>query len=67
MHRRDAEDAEIISLRFGGLNVSEPSHPKVEHSLRLSAGRAKRRPLHNGTWQRRMHPVRGRIHGRGQA
>jgi len=29
---RDAEDAEIVSLRFGGLNVSEPSHPKVEHS-----------------------------------
>jgi len=36
MHRRDAEGAEIISLRFGGLNVSEPSHPKVEHSLDAS-------------------------------
>jgi len=32
MHRGDAEDAEIISLRFGGSNVGEPSHPKVEHS-----------------------------------
>jgi transcriptional regulator with XRE-family HTH domain len=37
MHRGDAEDAEIISLRFGGLNGSESSHPKVEHSPRTSA------------------------------
>ena len=26
MHRRDAEDAKVISLRLGGF---EPSHPKV--------------------------------------
>jgi len=37
MHRGDAEGAEIISLRFGSLNVSEPSHPKVEHFPRTSA------------------------------
>ena len=27
-----AEDAEVISLRLGGLNISEPGYSKVEHS-----------------------------------
>ena len=34
-HLRDAEDAEVISLRLGGLSVSEPGHPRVKHFLYL--------------------------------
>jgi hypothetical protein len=51
MHCRDAEDTEITSLRLVGLNISEPSHPKVEHSRQgdgtpcvLNTGHAKRNP-----------------------
>ena len=36
-HHRDAEDTEVISPRLVGLNLSEPSHPKVEHSHLLSS------------------------------